>query len=274
MQEALSIGFEGAVPTSSPKACADPRKSNQFRELRVLVACEYSGTVRNAFLAEGHDAWSCDLRASEDGSNRHIRDDVRRVLQAERWDLLIVAHPPCTRLCNSGVRWLDDPSAIRAERLGEDFNDDEREAWRTMTLDQKRATMRRKLEDGAALFNELWTADVPHVACENPVMHKHARALIQDWRAPQYVQPWQFGDFQTKRTGLWLRGLEPLRVPYPKLDDARRALGLPADAKPAANVHNASPSADRGKIRSAFFPAIAQAMAEQWGEQALNQLEA
>ncbi|MEA3036835.1 MAG: hypothetical protein QOH04_2612 [Sphingomonadales bacterium] len=76
--------------------------------LRVLVACEFSGTVRNAFLARGHDAWSCDLLAAADGSNRHIRGDARDLL-GDGWDLLMVAHPPCTRLCNSGVRWLTRP---------------------------------------------------------------------------------------------------------------------------------------------------------------------
>lgn len=74
---------------------------------RVLVACEFSGVVRNAFLARGHDAWSCDLLPAEDGSERHITGDARNHLH-EGWDL-IVAHPPCTRLCNSGVRWLSAP---------------------------------------------------------------------------------------------------------------------------------------------------------------------
>ena len=78
------------------------------KDMRVLVACEYSGIVRNAFLARGHDAWSCDLLPSEDGSNRHIRGDAREILN-DGWDLLMVAHPPCTRLCNSGVRWLSHP---------------------------------------------------------------------------------------------------------------------------------------------------------------------
>lgn len=85
------------------------------RGMRVLVACEYSGIVRNAFLERGHDAWSCDLLPSEGGSNRHIRDDARDILNDgwdllnDGWDLLMVAHPPCTRLCNSGVRWLAKP---------------------------------------------------------------------------------------------------------------------------------------------------------------------
>ena len=75
------------------------------RVLRVLVACEFSGIVRDAFLEKGHDAWSCDLLPAEHNSNRHIQGDVRDILD-DGWDFLIVAHPPCTRLCNSGVRWL------------------------------------------------------------------------------------------------------------------------------------------------------------------------
>ena len=79
-----------------------------MRELRVLVACEFSGTVRRAFASRGHDAWSCDLLPAEDRSNKHIVGDARDILD-DGWDLLIVAHPPCTRLCNSGVRWLTVP---------------------------------------------------------------------------------------------------------------------------------------------------------------------
>jgi hypothetical protein len=83
-------------------------KANPPPVLRVLVACEFSGVVRDAFLEKGHDAWSCDLLPAERNSNRHIQGDVRDVLH-DGWDFLIVAHPPCTRLCNSGVRWLHQP---------------------------------------------------------------------------------------------------------------------------------------------------------------------
>ena len=74
--------------------------------MKVLIGCETSGIVRDAFLNQGHDAWSCDVLSSDTPTNRHIQDDVRNVLDMEKWDLLMVAHPPCTRLCNSGVRWL------------------------------------------------------------------------------------------------------------------------------------------------------------------------
>jgi hypothetical protein len=196
---------------------------------RVLVACEFSGTVRNAFLARGHDAWSCDLLPSEDGSNRHITGDARDYL-GDGWDLLMVAHPPCTRLCNSGVRWLTKPPAGR-------------------TL----PGMWRELDDGAALFSDFWNAPIERVCVENPVMHRHAKERIRNYAEPaQSVQPWQFGHGETKRTCLWLRNLPPLRPTM-----------IVAGREP--RVHHASPSPDRWKERSRFFPGIAEAMADQWG---------
>jgi len=149
--------------------------------VRVLVACEYSGVVRRAFDARGHDAWSCDLLPAEDGSNRHIIGDARALLD-DGWDLLMVAHPPCTRLCNSGVRWLA-----------------ERDLW-------------ADLDEAAGLFSDFWNAPIPRVAIENPVMHKHAKARIRNYVEPaQSIQPWQFGHGETKRTCFWLRELPPLQ---------------------------------------------------------------
>lgn len=200
--------------------------------LRVLVACEYSGVVRRAFLARGCDAWSCDLLPSEDGSNRHIRGDARDLLH-DGWDLLMVAHPPCTRLCNSGVRWLAAPPPGK-------------------TAEQ----MARELREGAALFSAFWNAPIPRVAIENPVMHGHAKRLIENYAEPaQSVQPWQFGHGETKRTCLWLRGLPPLRPT--QIVSGREA-----------RVHRMSPSPTRWKKRSRFYPGIAAAMAEQWTEHA------
>jgi hypothetical protein len=200
--------------------------------LRVLVACEYSGVVRRAFLARGCDAWSCDLLPSEDGSNRHIRGDARDLLH-DGWDLLMVAHPPCTRLCNSGVRWLHTPPVGK-------------------TAEQ----MERELREGAALFSAFWNAPIPRVAVENPVMHGHAKRLIENYAEPaQSVQPWQFGHGETKRTCLWLRGLPPLR-PTNVVEGREQ------------RVHRMPPSPTRWKERSRFYPGIAAAMAEQWTEHA------
>ena len=213
--------------------------------LKVLIACECSGTVRDAFLANGHDAWSCDLKPDERRSNRHIQDDVRYILAHECWDLLMVAHPPCTRLCNSGVRWLSVPPPGK-------------------TLEE----MWHELEEGAALFSDMWNADVPRVAVENPVMHKHAKARIRNFeKHTQSVQPWQFGtdpdgpDNEKKRTCLWLRGL-PALVPTGTLDGSTAR----------NSVHHASPGPDRATERSRFFPGIAKAMADQWGGYALEEV--
>lgn len=237
--------------------------------LRVLIACEFTGTVRREFDRLGHDAWSCDTRASEDGSNRHIRDDVRNVLGLG-WDLLIVAHPPCTRLCNSGVRWIDDPSKMK--NLGEDFTAAEKLAWPSMDLEAKRAMMQVKLREGAALFSDLWNAPVKRVAVENPVMHKHAKALITNYQEfGQSVQPWQFGDWERKRTCLWLRGLPTLKGLYATEAEAGAALGY--TGRPDNRVHSMSPGEERSKERSRFFPSIARAMAEQWGGFALSMEE-
>ena len=219
--------------------------------MKVLIACEFSGIVRRAFVAEGHDAWSCDILPAEDGSNRHITGDVREVLH-DGWDMMIVAHPPCTRLCNSGVRWLSSPPPGR-------------------TKDQ----LQTELVAGAALFSDLWNAPIDRVACENPVMHRHAKALIRNYAEPaQSVQPWQFGDWETKRTCLWLRGLPPLKPIYPTLQAARTGMGLAEDEAPVARVHRMPPGSDRGKERSRFFPGIARAMATQWGNAIAQELAA
>lgn len=197
--------------------------------MKVLVACEFSGTVRNAFIARGHDAWSCDLLPAEDGSNRHITGDARDHLD-DGWDLLMVAHPPCTRLCNSGVRWLSSPPPGR-------------------TL----ADMWAELDEGAALFSAFWNAPIERICVENPVMHRHAKERIVGYQAPaQSVQPWQFGHGEVKRTCFWLKNLPPL-VPTHVVEGR------------TARVHLAPPSPYRWKERSRFFSGIAEAMADQWG---------
>lgn len=197
--------------------------------LRVLVACEFSGVVRRAFAARGHDAWSCDLLPAEDRSNRHIIGDARDIL-ADGWDLLMVAHPPCTRLCNSGVRWLTTPPAGKSLA----------QIW-------------AELDEAAALFSAFWNAPIERICIENPVMHKHAKARIEGYRAfTQSVQPWQFGHGESKRTCFWLKNLPPL-VPT-NIVDGR-----------LARVHRMPPGPDRARERSRFFTGIADAMADQWG---------
>lgn len=225
---------------------------------RALVGCETSGRVRRALERAGLDVWSVDILPADDGSNRHIVGDVRDYLTGE-FDLLCVMHPPCTRLCNSGVRWLDTPTQRVAPS---DATDPEKDAWPRLTLDQRRVIMRRLLADGADLFSACWNAPIRHRAVENPVMHKHAKALIQNYQPPaQTVQPWHFGEPAFKATSFYLAGLPPLK-PTNRLTPPKAGT---ADHKAWSAVHRASPGADRWKIRSQTFRGIADAIGAQWG---------
>ena len=197
--------------------------------MRVLIACEYSGVEREAFRAHGHDALSCDILPADDGSPHHHQGDVRD-LMGERWDL-VIAHPPCTYLSNSGVRWLHT----------------EPTRWQDMLR-------------GADFFRLMFAFDTPRLAVENPVQHKWAKLAHGMGAHTQTVQPYQFGHLETKRTCLWLRGLPPL-IGTEDVEQAMRAL-----PKAQTNrVHYASPGAGRWKARSTSYPGIAAAMADQWG---------
>lgn len=232
--------------------------------LRALIGCETSGVVRRAFLARGYDAWSNDTRPAEDGSNRHIMCDVRDIL-GDGWDLIVIMHPPCTRLCNSGVRWLSEPP----RNPPADCTEFEKRAWPSMTREMRLAIMWRLLDEGADLFSACWNAPVPRVAVENPVMHKHAKARITNYEQPaQTVQPWWFGAKAFKGTSFYLRGLPPLvatnRLTPPKPGtDEHKAWSL---------VHRAPPGPERWRLRSRTFPEIADAMAEQWGDYATAEI--
>ncbi len=213
---------------------------------RILVGCEYSGIVRRAFAALGHDAWSCDLLPAEDRSNRHIVGDVRDIL-GDGWDLLVVAHPPCTRLCRSGRRWLSGPGNMTPPKKLPRGR-----TWQSM-IDE--------FEQGVDLFASCWRAPVPRVAIENPEMHDLARARMPDGLpAPQMVQPHWFGHPEYKATGWYLRGLPLLkateRLPEPEKggEEWRRW----------NRVHRMPPGPDRWKERSRSFPGMAAAMAMQW----------
>jgi len=214
-------------------------------KMKVLVACEYSGRVRNAFRDRGHDAWSCDLLESEDNSSYHIQGPVDILLE-EPWDL-IVAHPPCTYLCNSGVRWLY-PRAMGD--MIEDLRVKERE---------------EHMRDAAFFFLEIARANTPKIAIENPVMHGYARNLLVEYGIGDYgfrpdgrfnfsCHPWHFGDPAKKRTCFWTKGLPDLKpTSSMTAQDAR------------ADCHLASPGPNRWKERSRTYQGIANAMAEQWG---------
>ena len=241
-----------------------------MKSLRVLIGCEYSGTVRRAFAMRGHDAWSVDLLPSADRSNKHIIGDVRDYLN-DGWDLLMVAHPPCTRLCNSGVRWLSEPPT---RLTAEHYSNAEVDAFASMSRDERHDFMWRKLDEGTELFSTLWNAPIERVAIENPVMHEHAKKRIRNYEDfAQSVQPYQFGHRETKRTCLWLRGLPALTPTTPELEREYRS--LPAEERRKwARVHNASPGASRWAERSKFFEGIADAMGDQWGGYAESQIAA
>jgi hypothetical protein len=205
-----------------------------IKPLRVLVACEYSGRVRDAFRALGHDAMSCDILPTE-VEGPHYQGDVRDIL-GDGWDLL-VAHPPCTRLTNSGVRWLHVPPPGKTK-----------------------AEMWAELDAAAEFYLVLRNAPIERKAIENPVMHCHARERLGEVPR-QVVQPWWFGEPAFKATGFELAGLPPL-APTNKLTPPKAGTD---EHKRWSWVHRASPGADRWKQRSRTFPGIAKAMAEQWG---------
>lgn len=209
--------------------------------VRVLVGCEFSGEVRDAFRAHGHEAWSCDLEDVEPEGlypEYHLRGDVRWFLpnwdtpsssKAWKWDLFI-CHPPCTFLCCSGSRWLYEGGRGRVDR--------EPKRW----FDMQRA---------ALFFRQVLDTPVPRVAVENPVMHKHARDLVGRGH-DQLIQPWQFGHGEIKATCFWLRGL-------PKLSATKIVTGR------TPRVHHAY-GPGREKERSRTLHGIAGAMAAQWGD--------
>ena len=197
---------------------------------KVLVACEFSGIVRDAFRDKGFDAYSCDLRETESYSEYHFQEDVFKSIEREDWDLM-VAHPPCTYLSNSGVRWL--------------YEKDDR--WQDMI-------------QGAVFFRKLLNADIPHVAVENPIMHKWGKKIIGA-EPNQTVQPYQFGHPMSKATCLWLRDLPELEA-----TDILEKEGEVWDNQTKSGQNFRPPSDDRGKERSRFWVGIADAMADQWGD--------
>lgn len=150
------------------------------KPLRILIACETSGIGRRAFAALGHDVWSCDILPAEDGSNRHIVCDVRDGILNEGWDMLAVLHPPCTRLCRSGRRWMSGPGIWTPPKklpAGRTWDD-----------------MKAEFEEGVSIFTACWKAPIERVAVENPEMNDLARARMPaDLPAPQMVQPFWFG---------------------------------------------------------------------------------
>jgi hypothetical protein len=193
--------------------------------MRVLIACEYSGKVREAFRRRGHEAYSCDLLESDDNSPHHYRGDCWEVIDLG-WDL-IVMHPPCTALAVSGNAHYGTNMKRHGERL-------------------------RAIDWTLSLYAHA-KENAPRVAMENPVG-------VLPIKASQYVQPYQFGHPESKKTGFWLHNLPQLIV-TDDVEDLWRTL----PKKEAQRIHMLPPSADRWKIRSETYQGIADAMADQWG---------
>jgi len=195
--------------------------------MRILIACEYSGVVRDAFIARGHDAISCDLLPT-DRRGPHIQGDVLELLKQE-WDL-VIAHPPCTYLCSSGLHW-----------------------------NKRRPERQAQTDDAVKFFMEFTKRDIPF-CIENPI-----GCISRLYRKPdQIIQPHEYGHDASKRTCLWLNKL-PLLTPTsqvaPRLIQGKKRWGNQTDS----GQNKLAPSADRWKLRSTTYQGIADAMAEQWG---------
>lgn len=198
--------------------------------MKVLIACEYSGVSRRAFQALGHDVWSADFEPAEDGAKNHYQGDCFDLINNQHFDLMI-AHPPCTYMANSGVVWLHkDPAR-----------------WKL-------------LDEAAAFFLKLWNAPIKRKCVENPIMHKYAKERIGGLRQSQVIQPWMFGHLEQKATCLWLQEL-PLLMPT---NDVKSEMLL-LQKRERERLHYLPPSPTRWKERSRTYPGIATAFAQQWG---------
>lgn len=219
--------------------------------LRILVACETSGIGRSAFAALGHDVWSCDLQPAEDRSNRHIVCDVRSGILNDGWDLLAVMHPPCTRLCRSGRRWMSGAGSWTPPKrlpIGRAWDD-----------------LKAEFELGVDIFTTCWSSSIERVAIENPVMNDLALVRMPaDLPAPQIVQPHWFGHREYKATGWYLRGLPPLRPTNQLLEPTRGS----DEWKEWNRVHRMPPGPTRTRLRSQSFPLMMAAAAMQWAGKA------
>jgi hypothetical protein len=209
--------------------------------MKILIACEFSGIVRDAFIARGHDAISCDLLPTEH-PGPHYQGDVMDIIN-DGWDIMI-GHPPCTFLTNCGVRWFKtDPSRMD------------------------------KMKDGAEFFLKLWNAPIDKICLENPIMHCYSREIIKT-KYDQIIQPYWFGDSVQKSTCLWLKNLSRLKPT--NIVDRGMIYVDPRGNKHGGKFTNRAKNAysplmllpknnKRAQIRSTTFQGIANAMAEQWG---------
>jgi hypothetical protein len=205
--------------------------------MKIICACEFSGTVSGAFRDRGHDAWSCDLLPTEGRyPEYHYEGDVFDILN-DGWDMMI-GHPECRFLTNSGVRWL--------YKKGIKTNGRDETRWANM-------------RSGGEFFQKLRDCGIPRIALENPVPHSYALEYMGPYS--QIIQPWQFGHTENKKTALWLFGL-------PLLQETNNVKHLMKNMpkRETDKTHYMSPGKDRGKRRSVFFQGIGDAMADQWSD--------
>ena len=210
---------------------------NTLGNMKVLIACEFSGTVRDEFLKYGHDAVSCDLLPSLSDKGRHIQGDVIDVINGESWDMMI-AHPPCTYLTTAGNRHFKDNPERERER-------------------------ERAFEFAMCLYN----ADIPKICMENPQGYLNTHFRNPD----QTIHPWQFGDCVMKRTCLWLKNLPKLywSIPYPRIPEP---MYIQTGGRHKA-IHFTEGCSAKGtglkkwQVRSKTYHGIAHAMAVQWGSE-------
>lgn len=212
-------------------------------KINVLVNCEESATVREEFRKHGFNAWSCDLVPSRVPGN-HLQMDALEALGFMRWDLMI-AHPPCTYLANSGAKHL-----YKGMKKANGVNPDR---W-------------KKMEEAALFFKKLLNSDIPHIAVENPVMLGYAVEIIGQ-KPTQTIQPWMFGHMEQKATCLWLRNLPKLVKTCDVYDEM---MLLPKRER--ERVHHMPPGKNRQRDRSVTYEGIARAMAEQWGGYVVGKL--
>lgn len=220
--------------------------NHDLANFNILIACEFSGIVRDAFIDKGFiNTISCDLLPSESNKGDHYQGDIKDYLESVKthhhnhhFDLLI-AHPPCTYLTNAGVRWLYNKDKNENKIINES-------RWNSMV-------------ESCNFFNYLLNLPINHIAIENPIMHKHAKSFINN-DYTQIIQPYQFGTYETKATCLWLKNLPKLN-PTNIITDKSLIKG---------RVHYEAPSPDRWKNRSRTDKNIAKAMADQWGDYLLS----
>jgi len=197
---------------------------------KILIMCEESATVREAFKRIGYDAWSCDLKPTKI-PGQHYQGDIFDIIN--NWNIIggkpkaVIGHPDCTYLTNSGVCWL--------------YKDDTR--W-------------YKMFDASLFFKQLWNLDIEHICLENPIPHKYATLP----KYTQIIQPWMFGHTERKATCLWLKGLPKLK----ETNNVREEM-LKLPKAQQQRIHYCSPGPQRAEIRSKTFQGIADAMASQWG---------